>query len=96
MLLRKEKRRRTLYHDFFNLPEGKEVLADMARRHYVYATTHVPNDPYYTAFNEGRRAVILELMKLANAPIDQVQKTINQMETIHGRNDSTGDDNSDY
>jgi len=88
VLLPKERKRRTLYHDLLNIPEGKEMLADMAHRHYMFTTTHVPGDPHYTAFNEGRRSVVVELLQLANISLSELQATLKRQET-DGRSESS-------
>lgn len=74
MLGLKARQRKALYRDFFKTDDGKKVLADLARRHFVFTTTHVPRDSDYSAFNEGRRTVILDIMSLVNIPIEDLEK----------------------
>ena len=55
-------RRRQDYRRTFESEHGKRVLLDMARRHFLYHSTKVAGDAGESAFREGRRAVVLELM----------------------------------
>lgn len=48
------------YSIAFGTDQGKRVLEDM-RRSYCKRTSHVDGDPYTTAFNEGRRDVVLSI-----------------------------------
>jgi hypothetical protein len=40
----------------------------------LYFSSHVPGDPYQTAFNEGRRAVAQDLMRALTSPIEDLTK----------------------
>lgn len=53
---------RQLFDHVFNSPEGREVLKDLqAKFHEI--TSFAPGDPHRTAFNEGRRSVVLYIMQ---------------------------------
>lgn len=56
-------RMRLDYRRTFGGEYGKRVLEDMMRRHFVFACTMVPGDAHETAFNEGRRCVVLDIMR---------------------------------
>lgn len=45
-------------------PEGEEVLQNLLEI-YGLRTSHVPGDPYETAFREGQRDVVTYLLTLA-------------------------------
>jgi hypothetical protein len=47
---------------FLRHPSGKAVLADLMSKGGVLMTSHEPGDPYSTAFNEGRRVTVLEIL----------------------------------
>ena len=64
------------------------MLAAMAHSHYMFTTTHVPGDSHYTAFNEGRRSVVMELLQLANISLSELQATLKRQET-DGRSESS-------
>jgi hypothetical protein len=44
-------------------PEGEDVLSALSEM-YVFRTSHVPGDPYETAFREGQRDVANFLITL--------------------------------
>lgn len=51
-----------IYRDtFVRSPSGVKVLEDLTRNHYD-RSCFVQGDPYTSAFNEGRRAVVLEIL----------------------------------
>jgi hypothetical protein len=41
--------------------DGAAILEQLAAK-YHHGTSHVPGDPYETAFNEGARSVVLYIM----------------------------------
>jgi hypothetical protein len=55
------KRRRAAYAQTFAGEQGAKVLNELRQRAGVDTTSHVPNNPYQTAFNEGMRHLILEI-----------------------------------
>jgi hypothetical protein len=52
------------------------VLADIALRGGVYGRTTNPANPTLLAWNEGRRCLALELIELAKANPDKLQRLI--------------------
>lgn len=46
----------------FESSAGREVFRDLVQ-HYLYRTSHVPGDPYTTAYQEGQRSVVLAIRK---------------------------------
>lgn len=48
------------YREVFNSSPGKVVLEDMQKA-WMNRVSHVPNDPYTTAFREGQRSVVLRI-----------------------------------
>ena len=55
------------YQTAFDSPQGMEVLKDLAQRCFEDNTTIVCSDPHTSAFNEGRRSVILIIRRLLAA-----------------------------
>ena len=53
------------YKDFFKYPESKAVVEDLCKRYYLAQPT-IDKDPIITAFREGQRSVILDLLDNAN------------------------------
>lgn len=73
---RESKRR---YRAVFGAGDGQEVLEELARGNFIFSQTtavlpdgHV--DAYRTAFNEGRRAVVLKIMEILNVPLDELHR----------------------
>ena len=97
MLGLKAKRRKVQYKEFFSTDDGKEILADLARRHFVHTSTFVPHDTHHSAFNEGRRSVILDIISLVNIPMEELDKLNRKAEDGRdSRTDNDGDWNSEF
>ncbi len=54
------------YIDVFLSPKGKVVLEHMFNQLGMGNTTMVANDPYSSAYNEGRRSVYMEILRIIN------------------------------
>ena len=52
------------YKETFATPSGEKVLEDLSRQLYLTSSTFVDNNPYGSAFNEGKRWVILHITKM--------------------------------
>lgn len=50
-------------------PQARIVVADLARTLGVAVTSHVPGDPTYTAFNEGRRSAFIYIADRIGLPL---------------------------
>ena len=97
MLGLKAKRRKVQYKEFFSTDDGKEIIADLARRHFVHTSTFVPHDTHHSAFNEGRRSVILDIISLVNIPMEELDKLNRKAEDGRdSRTDNSGDWNSEF
>lgn len=59
------KKRHSIYKSLFETPEGMEVLLDLCKEGLVLKPTFDLN-PYAAAFNEGRRAMALYILKYVN------------------------------
>lgn len=60
------KRRIARLHDYqtvFESVEGRRVLADLMDASGFLQINYVPSDPTGTAFNEGKRAIVVEILK---------------------------------
>lgn len=66
------------YHRVFTSTEGKEVLADLARSNFIHRTTFVPGDAYFSAYNEGQRAAILDIFRLLKLDPSQFLNQMNE------------------
>ena len=54
------------YIDVFLSPKGKVVLEHMFKQLGMDNTTLVAGDPYSSAYNEGRRSVYMEILRIIN------------------------------
>jgi hypothetical protein len=59
-------RMRQAYVQAFSSDNGKVVLADIARRGLLHTFSFTGETPLSTAFNEGKRALALEIIYLLN------------------------------
>lgn len=59
------KKRHSVYRDVFSSDVGKEVLLDLCKEASVLKPTFDLN-PYASAYNEGRRAMALFILKYVN------------------------------
>ena len=57
---------RKAYRDTFSPEHGKIVLADIAQRGLLHTVSFTGETPLSTAFNEGKRALALEIIHLLN------------------------------
>ncbi len=67
-------RRRQDYRRAFGGEPGRRVLRDLMRRHFVLRSTQIAGDSHETAFNEGRRAVVLDVLHALNANEDALRE----------------------
>lgn len=67
-------RRRQDYRRVFGGEPGQRVLRDLMRRHFVLSSTQIPGDSHESAFNEGRRAVVLDVLAALRADEEQLRQ----------------------
>ena len=89
MLNNKEKRRRATYKEIFGSEAGKEVLDDLMKSNYFFTSTQT-GDSHETAFNEGRRSVILAILNYVSLDIEKIQQ---RMKDSYERGSSSDFDN---
>ena len=71
MFLRRKKLDDALYYQrVFKSEDGKVVLADLVKKNHVLSNTFI-EDPYRSAFNQGRRDAINEILSILNIDIDE-------------------------
>lgn len=58
------------YQRLFKTEDGKVVLADLIKKNNVLSNTF-NDDPHRSAFNQGRRDAILEILSILNIDIDE-------------------------
>lgn len=57
---------RTMYRDTFGDNSGKHVLQDLEKRCNMHISSYVAGDAHATAFEEGKRLVILHIHNMLN------------------------------
>ena len=57
----------------------------LANAHYVFRTSHA-KDPYTSAWQEGQRTVVLEIINLVNADLEAIRKRIDLQEQARMQN----------
>lgn len=75
------------YRTFFNSDEGKLILTDLMKACHFTDTT-IADKPEVTYFNEGKRAVVLQMMRTAKLTQKDISNLINRMFS-----EETGEDN---
>jgi hypothetical protein len=75
-----EKFKRESFKEVFGSEAGKDVLALLAKAHFVYKTSH-SNDPYTSAWQEGQRTVVMEIINLVGADLEAIRARIDMQET---------------
>lgn len=52
------------YSKFFNTESGKRVMRDLIRKHHVMTPSYSQTSDRETAFREGQRYVVLNIMRI--------------------------------
>ena len=71
-----EKKRLADYRTIFEGPQGQRVLADLCHRHGIFDPCHVPGDPYSTAYNDGRRSVVVDLLRYLGTDLERLDNLL--------------------
>ena len=74
-----EKEKRTRFKEVFSGEEGQDVIAALANAHFVFRTSHA-SDPYTSAWQEGQRTVVMEIINLVGANLEAIRKRIDMQE----------------
>ena len=74
-----KKREVEMFRDVFENDQGKEILAILARKFHVYKFMQTP-DPYVSAFQEGQRSVVIQILEILKTDLDAVKRRLGQMD----------------
>jgi hypothetical protein len=74
-----KKREVQMFREVFGTDEGKEILAILARKFHVYKFMQTP-DPYVSAFQEGQRSVVIQILEILKTDLDAVKRRLGQMD----------------
>ena len=80
LLSRKHTRLLQLYFSVFNSSEGEEIIADLSTRYNVFSPTFDPESERVSAFNEGARNVVLDIIKRARTSPEKILAKLEIME----------------
>lgn len=80
----KNKKKLVLFADYksvFTSERGKNVLKDLMKRSSFISSSHVPGDPYTSAYNEGARGVVVHILRVLKMDLNKMEEfLINQDE----------------
>ena len=64
-----------LFRDVFAGEQGQDLLAILAKKFHVYKFLQTP-DPYVSAFQEGQRSVVVQIMETINSDLDALKRRL--------------------
>ena len=69
------KREVDLFRDVFAGEQGQDLLAILAKKFHVYKFMQTP-DPYVSAFQEGQRSVVVQIMETIHTDLDALKRRL--------------------
>ena len=69
------KREVDLFRDVFGGEQGQDLLAILAKKFHVYKFMQTP-DPYVSAFQEGQRSVVVQIMETLQTDLDALKRRL--------------------
>ena len=76
-MFEKDRKRRATYKEVFSTEPGREVLEDLMKNYFLW-TSPQTSDSHETAYNEGRRSVILAILNYVSLDADRIQTMMKQ------------------
>jgi hypothetical protein len=73
----KDRKRRATYKEVFSTEAGREVLEDLMKNNFIWNST-ITSDLQETAYNEGRRSVVLAILNYVSLDADRIQTMMKQ------------------
>lgn len=74
MSIEADKDIQSTYIDVFLSPQGKVVLEHLFMQLDMHTTTFKAGDPYLSAWREGRRSVVMEILRIINYDFTALMK----------------------
>lgn len=68
------------YKRVFNSDDGKLILEDLSQKCFIWDATVVPNDENTSSFNEGKRCVVIDIMKAVSFDTTNLIKIIERIQ----------------
>lgn len=66
------------YKNVFGSAQGKRVLEDMCRNHFMFTTTNVKGDHIESIRREGERLVVLRILSHLKLNLSKLEKLIEE------------------
>lgn len=66
------------YKNVFGSAQGKRVLEDLCRNHFMFTTTNVKGDQIESIRREGERLVVLRILSHLKLDLVKLEKLIEQ------------------
>ena len=73
------KREIELFRDVFAGEQGQDLLAILAKKFHVYKFLQTP-DPYVSAFQEGQRSVVVQIMETLQTDLDALKRRLDMQQ----------------
>lgn len=73
----KDRKRRATYKEVFSTEPGREILEDLMKNNFVWTSTQTSSS-HETAYNEGRRSVVLAILNYVCLDADRIQTMMKQ------------------
>lgn len=71
------------YKNVFGSAQGKRVLEDLCRNHFIFSTSFVKGDSYESARREGERLVLLRILAHLKVDLPKLEKLIEEEQRNH-------------
>ena len=75
------------YQRTFDTPSGKKVLYHLMKAHGVMERSFIEDNQFATAFNEGGRNVVLQILKKLKIDLRKLEQLQKQQEELMGGDD---------
>ena len=78
------KREVDLFRDVFAGEQGQDLLAILAKKFHVYKFMQTP-DPYVSAFQEGQRSVVVQIMETIHTDLDALKRRLDAQQEANDK-----------
>tara|TARA_R100000458_G_C8253097_1_gene229656 strand:- start:947 stop:1204 length:258 start_codon:yes stop_codon:yes gene_type:complete len=68
------------YRAVFNTKDGERVLEHLVKVGFVDTTTHTQGDPYDTAYKEGKRSIVISILRFIERDPRELLRLVQQGE----------------
>lgn len=69
------------YKRVFDCEDGAKVLDDLMRKGHVLNSQFI-SDPYAMAFDQGKRQMVLDILRTLNFDIEKFRKRLQEMNNV--------------